>query len=117
MAISNKPIVWLPFAAGGMLAALLLPALMLVLLADGLGLFAPTALGHARVLAFVGHPLVALGLFVGLTLVIWHAAHRLRMTVQDLGVRAPQPRRWLAWICYLLGAAGTLALAAVLLAL
>jgi len=31
MSISNKPLLWLPFAGGGMLAALLLPALMLVL--------------------------------------------------------------------------------------
>ena len=117
MAMSNKPLVWLPFAAGGMLAALLMPALMLALLAGSLGWFDPAALGHERVLAVVSHPLVATGLFVVLSLVLWHAAHRLRMTVQDLGVRTPRPRRWLARVCYLLAALGTLALAVVLLRL
>lgn len=117
MAMSNKPLIWLPFAAGGMLAALLMPALMLALLAGSLGWFEPAALGHERVLAAVSHPLVAIGLLVVLTLVLWHAAHRLRMTAQDLGVRTPQPRRWLAWVCYLLAALGTLALAVVLLSL
>lgn len=117
MARSNKPLIWLPFAAGGMLAALLLPAAMLVLLADGFGLLAPAALEQARVVAFVSQPLVAVALFAAITLVLWHAAHRLRMTVQDLGVRAEHPRRWLARACYLLAALATLALAAVLLAI
>ena len=117
MAMSNKPLVWLPFAAGGMLAALLMPALMVALLAGSLGWFDPAALGHERVLAVVSYPLVATGLFVVLSLVLWHAAHRLRMTVQDLGVRTPRPRRWLARVCYLLAALGTLALAVVLLRL
>jgi len=49
-------------------------------------------------------------LFAVIGLAFWHAAHRLRMTAQDLGVRAPGPRRVLAWTCYLLAAAGTLVL-------
>lgn len=117
MAISNKPLVWLPFAAGGMIAALLLPAVMLVVLADSLGLLAPEALGHARVHAFAAHPLAVLALFGAIAAVLWHAAHRLRMTAQDLGVRAATPRRWLARGCYLMAALATLGLAAVLLGL
>lgn len=117
MAVSNKPVVWLPFAAGGMLAALLLPAVMLVLLLDGFGVLAPGALAHARVLAFVAHPLAAVALFASIVLIVWHAAHRLRMTAQDLGVRAPGPRRRLARACYLLAAIGTVMAAGALLAL
>lgn len=117
MAVANKPIIWLPFAAGGMLAALFIPVLMLVLLLGSLGLLAPDALDHARVLGFVAHPLIAIALFAVLTLVMWHAAHRFRMTVQDLGVREHGPRRVLAFLCYLLATIGTLALAAALIAL
>ncbi|PIV32400.1 MAG: fumarate reductase subunit D, partial [Lysobacterales bacterium CG02_land_8_20_14_3_00_62_12] len=51
MSISNKPLLWLPFAGGGMLAALLLPALMLVLLLDSLGMLSTAALAHERVRA------------------------------------------------------------------
>jgi fumarate reductase subunit D len=117
MAVSNKPLIWLPFAAGGMLAALLMPAIMLIFLLDGLGMLAPAALDHARVLGVLSQPLVAVAVFATITLILWHAAHRLRMTVQDLGVRNPGPRRWLAWICYLLATVGTVALAAALIAL
>jgi fumarate reductase subunit D len=117
MAVSNKPLIWLPFAAGGMLAALLLPALMLLVLLDGLDLVPAAVLAHDRVHALVAQPLVAVAVFAVLALVLWHAAHRLRMTVQDLGVRNPAPRRWLARACYLLATLGTIALALVLLML
>jgi fumarate reductase subunit D len=117
MAVSNKPLIWLPFAAGGMLAALLMPALMLIFLFDGVGIAKVGALDHARVLGLVSHPLVALLLFAILSLILWHAAHRLRMTVQDLGVRNPGPRRWLARICYLAATVGTVAVAWVLITL
>ena len=117
MAVANKPLIWLPFAAGGMLAALLLPALILVLMLGSSGLLGSGALAHARVHDFVAHPLVAIALFSVLALVLWHVAHRLRMTVQDLGVRRHGPRRVLAWCCYLLASAGTVALAAALVLL
>lgn len=114
MSISNKPLLWLPFAGGGMLAALLLPALMLVLLLDGLGVLPDAALAHERVSAFVGRPLVVVVGFVFIALVIWHAAHRLRMTLQDLGVRDAGARRLSARICYSAATLATVALAWVL---
>lgn len=117
MARSNKPLIWLPFAAGGMLAALVMPVVALVLLLDALGVLPVAALDHARLAAFAGHPLTRLAVFAVIGLTFWHAAHRLRMTAQDLGVRARGARRVLAWTCYLLAAAGTLALAIALLAL
>lgn len=116
MARSNKPLIWLPFAAGGMLAALVLPALALVLLLDATGMLSTAALSYARLSAFADHALVRLALFVLIGLAYWHAAHRLRMTVQDLGVRQPGPRRLLAWTLYLLAAAGTVALAMAVIA-
>lgn len=117
MARSNKPLVWLPFAAGGMLTALLVPALTLLLLLDALGLWPAGALAQPRLLAFAGNPVAKLALFALVGLGFWHATHRLRMTAQDLGVRASAARRWLAWICYLAAAAGTAVLAYALLRL
>ncbi|PJA37431.1 MAG: hypothetical protein CO182_11835 [Lysobacterales bacterium CG_4_9_14_3_um_filter_62_6] len=111
MSISNKPLLWLPFAGGGMLAALLLPALMLVLLLDSLGMLSTAALAHERVRAWVSQPLVAISACVFITLVIWHAAHRLRMTLQDLGVRDAGARRLSARICYSAATLATVALA------
>src|SRR3546814_10247252 len=87
MSLSNKPILWLPFAAGGMLAALLVPALMLVFVLDALQLVPAANLDYQRVYAFVGNPLVRIVLFGVIAMLLWHAAHRLRMTVQDIGAR------------------------------
>lgn len=105
MARSNKPLIWLPFAAGGTLAAFLLPAVVLVPLLASLNILpAEKILAYERLLATLSHPLTKIILFIGLGLPLWHAAHRLRMTLQDLGVRGTQARRLIAWLCY--GTAG-----------
>lgn len=101
MAMSNKPLIWLPFAAGGMLSALLLPSLITLTLLAGLGVLPAEGLSFERIRRFAEHPVGALALLVIIGLILWHAAHRLRMTLQDLGVRAAGSRRILAWACYL----------------
>jgi fumarate reductase subunit D len=83
MARSNKPILWLPFAAGGLVAALLIPALMLTGLLVPLGL---VRLPYEKVLAFSHNPIGKLIIFGTIALSAWHAAHRLRMTAHDLGL-------------------------------
>jgi fumarate reductase subunit D len=40
-------------------------------------------------------------------LLFWHSAHRLRMTLQDLGVRRAGTRRVVALVCYVAAAVGT----------
>ncbi|MFW6061992.1 MAG: fumarate reductase subunit FrdD [Planctomycetota bacterium] len=110
MAKSNKPLIWLPFAAGGTIAAFLLPAMALVTLLAALGLLPDQAFAFERMRALVDHPLGKLGLLVVLALPLWHAAHRLRMTLQDLGVREPGPRRLVARLCYTAGAVVTVLL-------
>lgn len=100
MTMSNKPVIWLPFAAGGMVAALVLPALMLVTLAVTAGWLPRGALAHARLSELLGNPVAAVILFLVLALPLWHAAHRLRMTLQDLGARTAASRRMVAWLCY-----------------
>ena len=84
MARSNKPILWLPFAAGGLVAALITPVLILIT-----GLLVPLGvlhLPHEKMAAFAHNPIGKLILFGIVTLPAWHAAHRLRMTAHDLGL-------------------------------
>lgn len=110
MARSNKPIIWLPFAAGGTVAAFLLPAVMLAVLLVSLGALPADALSHDRMQVLVVHPVGKLAILVVLALPLWHAAHRLRMTLQDLGVRRSGGRRLVARLCYGLAALTTVAL-------
>ena len=79
---ARDPFFWGLFSAGGMLTALLLPALFLVVaIAAPLDWFGIT--GQADWLALTGHPLVRLGLFGLVSLSFFHAAHRFRYTLYD----------------------------------
>jgi len=87
MARSNKPLVWGPFAAGGTLTAFLTPVLILLTLLAGLG-HVPEALTYEALRAIAGHWLGKLALVGVVFLSLWSAAHRLRITLYDIGVRA-----------------------------
>lgn len=97
------------------MAAFLLPAVMLAALLVSLGALPADALSHDRMQALVGHPVGKLAILVVLALPLWHAAHRLRMTLQDLGVRRPGTRRQVARLCYGLAAIATAVLVYALL--
>jgi fumarate reductase subunit D len=103
MAISNKPIVWGPFAAGGTLTAFITPVLVLLLLLVALG-HAPDLLAYDRMHAFLGHWLVKVAVAGVVFLSLWSAAHRLRITCYDLGVRADVA---VATVVYAVALAGT----------
>jgi fumarate reductase subunit D len=103
MAKSAKPIVWGPFAAGGTLTAFLTPALVLVTLLAALG-HAPDLLAYERLRAFAGHGLVKAAIAGVVFLSLWSAAHRLRITCYDLGLRADTA---VATVVYALALAGT----------
>lgn len=105
MARSNKPIVWGPFAAGGTLTAFLTPALILLTLLAALG-HAPELLAYERLHAFAGHWLAKLAIAGVVFLSLWSAAHRLRITCYDFGVRADT---LVAAAVYGVALAGTLA--------
>ncbi|MGI5288845.1 fumarate reductase subunit FrdD [Nonomuraea polychroma] len=78
-----EPYLWLLFSGGGVVAALVLPVLVLlfgVLMPLGV-LEWPTA-EHLRALA--GHVLVRLALLVVVVLCLFHAAHRIRFTSEEL---------------------------------
>jgi fumarate reductase subunit D len=79
---SIEPLLWLLFSAGGVLAALLLPVLVLLFgVAFPLGwLPAPD---HAHLLAVLRHPLTRVVMFFLCTLALLHGAHRFRYTLYD----------------------------------
>ena len=89
MARSNKPIIWTLFAAGGTFAAFVTPVMIVVTgLAVAFGLLPTEALAYERVLAVVQHPIGKGLVFLAVFLPTWHAAHRLRITAHDFGIRA-----------------------------
>lgn len=112
MASSHKPVIWGLFAAGGTVAAFLVPALILITcLAAPLGLLPADALSYDRLHGLLQSPLSKLITFAILFLIVWHAAHRLRITAHDLGIRKDT---LVAVIFYGIATAGSLLLLAAL---
>jgi fumarate reductase subunit D len=84
MAGSSKPLLWLPFAGGGMVAAFIIPVVILIT-----GVLVPLGIVHLsyeKMAAFAHNPMGKLMLFGTMALPAWHAGHRLRMTAHDLGL-------------------------------
>ena len=89
MARSNKPVVWSLFDAGGTFAAFVTPVMILVTgLAAAAGLLPAEALAYERMLSVVQNPVGKGLVFLAVFLPAWHAAHRLRITAHDFGIRA-----------------------------
>ena len=106
MARSNKPVIWSLFAAGGTFAAFVTPATILITgLAVAFGLISPEALAYERVLPVVQNPIGKAFLFLVIFLPSWHAAHRLRITAHDFGIRADAVVKY---ICYGMATAVTI---------
>lgn len=98
---SNEPLFWSLFSAGGMLAALLALALIVVT-----GFLVPAnQVTFARLHAIVTNPIGRLVIFGVASLTFFHWAHRFRHVLIDVGLR----RFGLALgaACYLAALAGT----------
>jgi fumarate reductase subunit D len=110
------PLFWLLFGAGGMLAALFGPALILItgiMIPFGWGV--PERLGsYANVLAVARNPIAKLVLLALVALLFWHAAERLFLTLNDM--RAG-PIWLLRWVTYGLAAVLSVAVVTLLLAI
>jgi len=104
MAKSNKPIIWGLFAAGGTITAFVTPVLVLLTLFAAMR-FAPTMFTYDSIHAFAAHWLGKLIIFGIITLSLWHAAHRFRVALFDVGVRADLV---VATILYIIAALGTI---------
>ncbi len=107
---SHKALIWLPFAAGGMLAAFVLP-IMIVLTT---GFLFPGALSYERAYAFADNWIGKLILLGVILLPLWHAAHRLRITAHDFGIHNDTAVRW---ACYVLAGVGSVLTVVFLLAI
>jgi fumarate reductase subunit D len=85
---SHSPVFWLLFGAGGMLAALLGPALVYVTgIESGAGLLlSPRVMDYATVHAFAHHWLGKAFLFFVVSLFAWHAVHRILCSLHDVGI-------------------------------
>jgi fumarate reductase subunit D len=78
---SAEPFLWLLFSGGGMVAALVLPVLLLLFgVAFPFGLL--DAPDHAHLLAVVRNPLTKLVLLGVCVLALFHFAHRIRFTIE-----------------------------------
>ena len=89
MSVSKKPIVWSLFAAGGTVTAFFAPIVIFcVAIAAPLGWLPSETFGYIQIQSIMSEPLIRLFIFAMLFLSIWHAAHRLRITVHDFGIRA-----------------------------
>ena len=93
-----EPFVWLLFSAGGVVAALVLPVL-LVLFGVAIPLGWVAAPDHAHLLAVLRNPLSRLGLLGVCALALVHAAHRLRFTVEH-GFQLRRYDAAIATVCY-----------------
>jgi len=84
MARSNEPLWWAPFSAGMMVDALCVPALILI---TGFLWPAHRAGGAGEVRGLINLPLTRIFLVVVISLSFFHAAHRFRFFLVDVGVK------------------------------
>ncbi len=95
---SNEPIVWLRFAGGGMVSAILWPAVLVVLILFlPLDLLTTDAMSYDRILHLSSG---WLGRLVWLTLIIfpvWHALHRIYHLSKDVKLGNPN---FMSVLCY-----------------
>jgi fumarate reductase subunit D len=107
-----EPVRWLLFSAGGMLAALLIPGLLVLFgIAFPLGwLDAPD---RAHLLAVLRHPITRLALLALCVLALFHWAQRFRYTLID-GLQLKRHSDIVNFLCYGLAIAGSLVAADVL---
>lgn len=107
----KEPFLWALFSGGGMLAALLLPALFAVLFVAAPAGWIDSVPFEALSGLFL-HPLTRLLLFGLVTLCLFHGAHRFRYTLYD-GMQLYHLNALIAFLTYgmaaiLSGAAGVL---------
>lgn len=113
---SHEPIFWSLFGAGGMLAALIGPALVFITgIAVPMGVMLPSdTMSYTRMLAFSQHWVGKCLLLAVIALFLWHAAHRIAIVLHDFGVHAVA---LVKVVCYGLAFVGTVVTAYTLLGL
>ena len=102
MAKSKEVVWWSLFAVGGVVAALLIPALIFI---TGLALpfvaegqFPGVQMKSGIIVSLVRSLLGRLVLFMAISLPLFHCVHRIRHTLKDLGLHGAQGL--VAFLCY-----------------
>jgi fumarate reductase subunit D len=115
---SNAPIFWSMFGAGGMLSALIGPALVFITgIAVPLGfLIASGTMDYAHMLAFARHWLGKIFIFAVIALFLWHSVHRIFHSLHDFGIDIHHAL-WPKLVCYGFALIGTLVAAWALLSI
>ena len=106
-----EPLLWLGFSAGGVVASVLLPVLIVLF-----GLALPlgwVSADHDRLTAVIGHPVTVVLLSLALIAMAIHAGHRFRFTLYD-GLQVKR-RTLVAVLCYGLAAVLSIAVVVVLI--
>ena len=105
---SNKPLFWALFGAGGMLSALIGPALVFITgIAVPLGIFVPRdTMSYERMLAFAHNGFGKLAAFAVIALFLFHGCHRMYHCLHDFGIHVG---RGLRALFHGFAAAGSLA--------
>ena len=113
MAKSNEPIWWSLFSAGGMLAAMIFPILIIITgILVPFGLASDDPLNFERIhTAVTQNNYVKLIFFIVITLPLFHWAHRFRFTLVDVGLKSMSTL--ISILCYGGAIAGTIASAIV----
>ncbi len=113
MSMSNEPFWWSLFSAGGMVAAMVLPILIIITgILVPFGLAGDDPLNFERINTAVSHPLIKLVFFAVISLPLFHWAHRFRFTLVDVGLKSVSTL--IAVICYGVAIAGTIVSAVIL---
>src|SRR4051794_26018281 len=93
-----EPFLWTLFSAGGVVAALVVPVLLLLF-----GLLIPLGVvgtpDRAHLLGLLHHPVTRVALFVVCMLALFHAGHRFRFTLYD-GLQIKHLNELIALLCY-----------------
>jgi fumarate reductase subunit D len=95
---SIEPFLWLLFSAGGVMAALFIPVLLLLF-----GVLIPlgwvSAPSHAHLLAVLSNPITRVFVFLLCMLSLFHFAHRFRYTLYD-GLQIKHLNELINALCY-----------------
>jgi fumarate reductase subunit D len=96
--IEPEPFLWALFGAGGMLAALLIPSMLLLL-----GVLIPLgwigAPDYAHIVSVLRNPITRIVLLALCVLALFHWAHRFRYTLYD-GLQLKRHRELVSLFCY-----------------
>jgi fumarate reductase subunit D len=110
---SNEPIWWSLFSAGGMVAAMVLPVLIVITgILMPFGLAGDDPLNFDRIHSALSQPLIKLIMFTVISLPLFHWAHRFRFTLIDVGLKSVSTL--IAVLCYGVAIAGTIVSAVIL---